>query len=187
MDFNAAWALTKKKFLKDINEMRYDIIRLIKFLRSCDHDQNGGILYQMGKRLMHLPILGWKLKTDVYLKPKWATISGDGAYYIRETWTRETERDLSGVAYRRCSGLHDNLIWWGVPIYCRIHGGMVPDNRGNLQTASTLYNSYRSNATKEFKRSIGRGSLPAMDLQKIILLSILGGGAVLGLYFLGVI
>lgn len=173
--------------LKDMREIRTAISRVWGDLTGEEHDHNGRIMYQIAKRLFHLPILGWKLKTDIYLKPKWATISSENAYRIHERWTRETVRELAANTYRKCYGLHDNLVWWGVPNYIRIQGGIVPDNRGNMQTATTLYNSLKSNATKEFKRTIGKGALPAMDLQKILLLGILGTGAVLGLWFMGVI
>lgn len=186
MDFNATWALTKKKIVKELKETKDDAIRLIRFLRSCDHDHNGGAGYQFIRRLFHLPILGWKLKTDILIKPKWATSEGsENAYTIKETWVKDNVRDLAGTGYVRCYGLHDNILWWGVRNYIKIHGGEVADNRGNLQTATTLNNSMKSNAVKSFRRAMARGALPTMDLQKIGLLLLIGGGAILGMYLMG--
>lgn len=186
MDFDAALTITKKKFIKDLKETKDDAIRLIRFLRSCDHDHNGGVCYQIIRRLFHLPILGWKLKTDILIKPKWATAEGsDNAYTIKEIWVKDRIRDLAGTGYVRCYGLHDNILWWGVRNYIRIHGGEVADNRGNLQTATTLNNSMKSNAFKKFRRTMAHAALHTMDIQKIGLLLLIGGGAILGMYLLG--
>lgn len=186
MDPNAAWIMIKEKFKKDLRETKQDASALIQMILSPEHDHNGGILYQIMRRAFHLPILGWKLKTDILLKPKWATAEGsENAYTIKETWVKESVRDLAGKGYVRCYGLHDNLVWWGVRNYIRIHGGEVAHHRGNLQTATTLNNSMKSNADRKFRRSMAHGALPAMDLQKIGLLLLVGGGAVLGMYFMG--
>lgn len=159
------------------------VIRFHRDLASPMHDNNRGWIYQFLKRLYHLPILGWCIKTDIIFKPR--EFGGEGACRITEEWTKEDLRTLSSKGYVPAHGYHDNILWWGVPHFAKFHGGHISDNHGNLQTATTLNNSMKSNADKQFKRGLSKSALPTMDMQKILILAIIGIGVVIGMYFMG--
>lgn len=159
------------------------IIEIHHDFASVNHDNNRGWIYQFFKRLYHLPILGWSLKTDIIFKPK--EFGGSGACYVNEEWTTLNLRELSSRGYVPAHGYHDNILWWGVKHYLKFHGGHISDNRGNLQTATTLNNSMKSNSDRQFKRGLSRSALPTMDLQKIMILAVIGIGVVVGMYFMG--
>lgn len=150
------------------------------------NDPHGGFFYDLKQRIYHL--FGWSLLIDIILKPDYKPpiqIGNSEEYGRREEWVRFDRGKISKMRYVRCEGLKDNLAWWGVPVYCRISGGIVPP-APDKQTATTLNDRMRSNATKEFMRGMWRGSLPSLSIQQIGLLAILGIGAVLGMWWLGV-
>jgi len=114
----------------------------------------------------------------------------------REHWTERPAWELAQMGYKKCSGLHDSIAWWGVPVYAKIRGGEVYDIRatapdGSLlhsqDTSATLNDAMLSTSTPDFIRGMGRTALPAMDIQKIIFIVIIGIGALLGVKMLGII
>jgi len=114
----------------------------------------------------------------------------------REYWTERPAWELAQMGYKKCTGLHDSIAWWGVPVYAKIRGGEVYDIRatapdGSLlhsqDTSATLNDAMLSTSTPDFIRGMGRTALPAMDIQKIIFIAIIGIGALLGVKMLGII
>jgi hypothetical protein len=113
-----------------------------------------------------------------------------------EHWTERPAWELAQMGYKKCIGLHDSIVWWGVPVYALIRGGEVYDIRatapdGSLlhsqDTSATLNDAMLSTSTPDFIRGMGRTALPAMDIQKIIFIVIIGIGALLGVKMLGII
>lgn len=123
---------------------------------------------------------------------------GKPNYRRSDCWTAREPEELHKAGYLpsiRTPG-YDNIAWWRVPIFARIHDGFVfdihrRDADGNLlysqDTPNTLEDELRSNAVRDFIKGLFKTSLPTMDLQKILMIGILGVGAVFGLMMLGVI
>lgn len=112
------------------------------------------------------------------------------------TWTDRMPADLEQEGYRRCEGLYDSIIWWGVPVFLRFHGLTEFDSRQKngdgeyiipQDTPATLHDFLKSNADREFLKGMAKTSMPDMDLHKLIMIMILVAGAVAGLFLLGVI
>ena len=100
-------------------------------------------------------------------------------------------------------GFHDSLIWWGVRQYVRINGGKmwdisVPigtkrDQEGrevkvflSRDTAATLNDTMESTSTSRFLSGLSKVKMPAMDLQKMLMMIILAIGMIFGLHLVGV-
>lgn len=150
------------------------------------NDPHGGFFYDLKQRLLHL--FGWKLLVLMILKdPTVSMIDTDRKEIVtwREAWTRKDSASISKMGYAKCEGLKDSIAWMGVPVYAKIIGGIVPPSE-NLESATTLNNNMRSTATKEFFRKMWKVKLPSLSIQQIIIIVILGVGAILGMWWLGV-
>lgn len=125
-----------------------------------------------------------------------AAVNRNEARYKRtEIWTDRKPEELQRDGYKRVTGLHDSILWWGVPIYMRIDGGekfdiTQTDANGNLlysqDTAATLHDVMQSHATEAFIKGMGKTQLSTMDTQKIIMIAIIAAGAFFGMYMLGI-
>lgn len=150
------------------------------------NDPNQGFFGDLKARILHL--FGWKLLIDFILKPDYKAPIKTGnpeQFTVREAWTRRPLSEISEMGYCHCYGWKDNLAWWGCPTYIKITGGIVPDAI-NKETATTHNDRMKSNATKKFVRSLWRTSLPSLSIQQIALIGILGIGAVVGMWWMGV-
>lgn len=112
-------------------------------------------------------------------------------YYRRiEYWTDTPAAVLHENGYRICEGLHDNLAWSGVPVMMKIYNfkcSTVDDPRFSKDTPSTLNDRMENNLLNKFAKSLARATtLAGMDLQKLLLMGIVGVGAIIGMKFLGV-
>lgn len=139
-------------------------------------------------------IMLYKLQIDITLNPD--IFEDKQEFYRTERWVKVRKNELVGKGYFKCVGLHDNLLWWGIPQYVRINGGhefdiSVKDKAGRLiycqDTATTLNDAMTSDATEQFFKGMGRAhTLMNMDIQKIIMIAVIAVGAVAGMYYLGV-
>ena len=112
-------------------------------------------------------------------------------YYRRvEYWTDTPAAVLHENGYRICEGLHDNLAWIGVPIMMKLYNFktiIVDDPKFSKDTPSTLNDRMNSNLLNKFAKSLARAAaLNGMDLQKLMLMGIVGVGAIIGMKMLGV-
>lgn len=149
------------------------------------NDPHGGFFYDLKQRILHL--FGWKLLILMVFKEDRSMIETDRKEIVtwREAWTKKDSASISKMGYARCEGLKDNIAWWGVPVYAKIIGGKVPPAE-DLQSATTLDNNMRSTATRDFIKKMWKAKLPALSTQQIVLILILGAGAILGMWWLGV-
>jgi hypothetical protein len=119
-------------------------------------------------------------------------------YYRDEAWTDRPGSELQAQGYMITVGLHDSIIWSGIPVYTRIAGGTMADLSKILDkdgrriysrdSASTLNDAMQSNATEDFRKGLGKASATlTMDIQKIAMIGILAVGAVFGMIMMGVI
>lgn len=123
------------------------------------------------------------LCVDLWLK--WAELGGDQRYRIVEEFRTMSKEDLAKNGYVPWVGWKDNMAWLGVPVYGKIHGGRVAPYAGG-QTATTLNDRMKSNATRDLIKGMSRGQLPSMDMQTIALIGIVAVGAIIGLWWMGV-
>lgn len=166
---------------------------------------NNGFIYNLKSRLKHRTKHGRRLCVDMELKTK-VLAHWNGQFMERSThnvivrtdrWTDVPAEALQEAGYKRVKGMYDSLLWWNVPVYLQIHGGKkfdlssVTDPAGNplysMDTSATLHDAMQSNATLDFIKGMGKTSMSSMDLQKIIMIAIVGVGAVFGLYMMGII
>ena len=115
-----------------------------------------------------------------------------------DRWTEDRNSDLRYHGYTKVINFpgYDSLIWWNVPVYLKLinfHQFDVhkKDEYGRYlysqDTAGTLHDEMVSTATHDFLKGLFKTSLPAIDLQKLGLIAILGIGAIFGLMMMGVI
>ena len=50
-------------------------------------------------------------------------VTGSPTYYRMETWTTKKTNEIICMGYKKCVGLHDNLLWVGIDQYIRINNG----------------------------------------------------------------
>lgn len=136
----------------------------------------------------------YSLLIDVTINPgRWTDAK---EYHRRERWTQLSRREIIAKGYLPCVGLHDNLLWAGIKCYIKINNGEVfdvtaKDRNGNFiysqDTPATLNDAMTSDADERFIKGMGRAkAMLQMDLQTIVMIAIVGAGAIAGLYFLGV-
>ena len=124
-------------------------------------------------------------------------------YKRKEIWTKSTKASLISDGYRMAEGFHDSIIWWGVKQYVRINGGKIwdigvpigtkRDQEGRevkvflpRDTAATLNDTMESTSTNRFLSGLSKVKMPAMDLQKMVMMTILAIGMIFGLHLVGV-
>lgn len=150
------------------------------------NDPNAGFFEDLKQRLIHL--IGWKLVVDIILKPDMRppiAIGRAEQFACREEWVKLSVKEISERGYCKLEGWKDNLAWWGVPVYGQITNGKTPEPM-NQETATTFNDRMKSKATQKFIRSLSRQALPSLSFQQIALIGVLGAGAILGMWWLGV-
>lgn len=110
-------------------------------------------------------------------------------YYVRHSyWTDEKASMLHERGYRNCKNHpdHDNIAWMGVPVMIKLRGfKMVETDEKDGPTF--LHDRMRNNLLNKFARSMARASIVSgMDMQKLIMMGIVGVGAIIGMKVLGV-
>lgn len=128
------------------------------------------------------------LKVDIV--GKWNPVLNKEEYHRTEIWTDEPSEKIHQNGYKVIEGLHDSLIWWGVPIYARLYNLRtveITDPNASRDTPTTLHDRMSTNLTTRFAKSMARATaIAGMDLQKLILMGAIGVGAILGMHFFGV-
>lgn len=133
-------------------------------------------------------IRGMRLLVDITFKPPY--LGGEPKYNQTEKWTDMDPDEIHAIGYREAVGLHDSIVWWGVPIYVRIHNDhefpiaeIYPEKK---DTAYTINDAMLSNTERDFKRGLMRAQLTATaDWQKLFLIGIIGAGIILGTKMMG--
>ena len=123
----------------------------------------------------------------------------EAAFYDRGDYWTEMEPDaLHSAGYLpavRMPG-YDSLAWWGQKVYFRLENFeqydiAAKDDLGRFlysqDTPSTLHDEMTSNATRDFIKAMFKTTMPAMDVQKLIMIALLGVGAFFGLMMMGII
>lgn len=151
-----------------------------------------GIQWTLGERMIKVDVSLQKYQTfQDCVKGTWSE-----GYSRYDRWTSDSAEELQKQGYLKVDGLYDSIVYWGVPVYMRINNASmfdihVKDAEGNFiysqDTAATLHDSMTSNATMAFLKGMNRIAWQAMDMQKIIMIAIVGAGAIFGLYMLGII
>lgn len=154
---------------------------------------NTGIIYNLKQRWKHR---GQKIIVELQMWTKYEHGHNVAMLDRRDFWTDQKKTDIEIDGYKRTTGLYDNIIYWGVPVYTIIKNGETMDiskfvdDTGkpiySLDTASTLHDEMRSNATMDFMKGMGKTQLASMDLQKILMMGLLAIGGVIGLWVMGV-
>ena len=127
-----------------------------------------------------------RLKIDLILSPNWLSTS---QLIRKETFTTQSSEELHAFGYRKCKGLYDNILWMGIPVYVRIVGGHIFDTSSNeysKDTAVTLHDAMTSDATTSFIKSMVKGQIGTMDVQKLLFIGGIAAAAIIGMKVLGV-
>ena len=107
-------------------------------------------------------------------------------YDRKEYWVDTPVEKIHEDGYRRCEGLHDNLAWFGVPVFMKFNEIRIKEEQG-LDSPRFLYDRSQNNLTTKFARSLARAqALTGMDWQKLLLMGGIGIAAVIGMKVLGV-
>lgn len=124
-------------------------------------------------------------------------ITDSPTFYRMEKWTTESTDEIIGKGYKKIVGLHDNLLWAGIKQYAKINNGREfnirqTDKNGvflySQDTPATLNDAMTSDSDNAFIRGMGRAhTMRGMDIQTMAMIGIIGVGAIVGLYFMGVI
>ena len=158
--------------------------------------QRPGILYHLGQIIWHRWVKGEVLKVELDVRPQTAIFGKQPKYRRYEYWTNEKTSELRSIYdYKKAIKWYDSLIWMGVPVWLKIRNVEQFDIRqrdksGNFiysqDTAATLNDVMTSNATSVFIKQMAKIAMSKMDLQTMILMAIIGVGAVVGLHYLGI-
>lgn len=155
----------------------------------------GSFFENLKERWVHR---GETIRVD--LRQMYITVGDEeGAYYDRgDYWTEMSSDALHSAGYLpvvRMPG-YDSLPWWGQKVYMRLENAEQFDIRQkdeygqfiySQDTPSTLHDEMVSNATRDFIKAMFKTTLPSIDIQKIIMIAILGVGAFFGLMMMGII
>ena len=176
-----------------------------KVQRAVDPENqywNRSIFYKLSQRVKFWTIDSERLTVDIFAMSYYPRVedrltdSKVYRYERRDTWTKRSPEELNRDGYYRVDGLYDSIIFWGVPVYIKLHGLRKFDiktvnDKGELiysqDTSATLHDVMQSSATQDFIKGMGKTTMAAMDTQKIIMIAILGAGVIFGLYMLGII
>lgn len=139
--------------------------------------------------LLRRRLQGKKLLIDIIGKP--SVLGGRALYYRKEEWSDKLPEEIHAAGYRIAHGLHDSILWWGVPIYVRFHnfeefdiGHAYPDKK---DTAITLNDAMLSDSDERFKKGLLKTAVSSVaDWQKIGLMVIIGVGVIIGSKLFGV-
>lgn len=110
-------------------------------------------------------------------------------------WTTEKKYQLREQGYKQVKGMvhHDSLIWMFTPVFIKMDGMCKIDiDETNsksmpmpLTTATRLNDIMKSNAIADFIKGLIKGSANKMDTQTMIMMGIIGVGAVFGMHMMG--
>lgn len=115
---------------------------------------------------------------------------------VQMNWVKMPKSSAIASGYKVAKGFNDNIMFLGVSQFARISNVEkfnvhVKDDCGRFifsqDTACTLNDNMMSDNDAKFIKGLGKASLPKMDLQTMIMILIVGAGAIAGLYFMGVI
>ena len=136
---------------------------------------------------------GYILKSDFIAKPP--QFGGEEKKLRRcDKWTDEDRATLESKGYKVIKGLNDSFVWLFVTQYAKLSNFEKFDIRQkdkngrplySLDTSGTLNDSMQSDNDAKFIKGMGKAALPTMDLQTIIMIVLIGAGAIIGLKFLG--
>lgn len=164
--------------------------------------RNGRFFYELKQTFFHRHIMKRKLLVDMrfYLSTPDVTkpnVKPIKSLECKQYWTDYETKDIHKMGYLPVERLHDSLAWVGVPIYLRFDNPQkfeVPQDKDeknhylySQDTPSTLYDKWHSNATKDFIRNMSKLGMREIDTQTIIMIGICAGGALVGMWLLGII
>lgn len=128
------------------------------------------------------------LKVDIV--GRWNPVLRKEEYHRTETWTDEPGENIHQIGYKQIIGLHDSLIWWGVPIYARLYNLRtleITDPDATKDNPSFLHDRMTTSLSTRFAKSLARATaLAGMDMQKLLLMGGIAAAAVFGMHYLGV-
>lgn len=111
-----------------------------------------------------------------------------GKFIPEYTWTNWTKKRITEAGYRRAYGLMSEWIHMFCPVYVRFHGWnryhIEQDNNACLDTANSLFDFYKSNATKNFIKGMTKAQRPDIENKTLLTIAIVGAGCVLGFFLL---
>lgn len=155
--------------------------------------------------IKHRWLNGERLAIDISLDKRILACGEEpvAIYNRKEVWTKSTKASLISDGYRMAEGFHDSILWWGVRQYIRINGGKIwdisvpigtkKDQDGRevkvflpRDTAATLNDTMESTSTSRFLSGLSKIKMPAMDIQKMVMMIVLAIGMVFGLHLVGV-
>ena len=145
-------------------------------------------LRDMAEVFWHYWIRRRSLKVDIV--GRWNPILKKEEYHRTENWVDEPSEKIHENGYRQIVGLHDSLIWWGVPVYARLHNLRtieIIDPNASQDTPSFLYDRMKSNLSTKWARGLARiSAIAGMDIQKLLLMGGIAVAAIIGMKYMGV-
>lgn len=135
---------------------------------------------------------GCALIIDIYADPY---LPNEGWCDIHKMWVDWKTETINDQKYKLGKGFEDSLLFAFVPQYVRIHNldcfdTSIKDPAGQFifsqDTASTLHDAMMSQSDMQFRKGMSKIGMQTMDIQTIIMIVIVGVGAIFGLHMLGV-
>ena len=141
----------------------------------------------MAEVFWHYWIRHRSLKVDIV--GRWNPILKKEEYHRIENWVDEPSEKIHENGYRQIVGLHDSLIWWGVPVYARLYNLRtieIIDPNASQDTPSFLYDRMKSNLATKWARGLARvAAIAGMDIQKLVLMGGIAVAAIIGMKYMG--
>ena len=135
----------------------------------------------------------YSLVSHVIAKPK--ILGGEEKHRREEFFTNMDRAKIIADGHKPCVGLHDHIAWAFIPQYMKLSNFEkfnvhVRDKNGSFifsqDTSGTLHDAMVSENDHKFIKGFGKVEMSKMDLQTMIMILVVGAGAVFGLHFMGV-
>ncbi len=184
--------------------LKYHPSELTSIVRyDYDHARmRGKFFYDLRETFIHYRIMNHKLVVDAqyylaYPKNFRIGIEMEKMLSIQQCWTNASSVQIREMGYKKVERLHDNLTWLGVPCYIRFENAkkfdtpMEKDPATGIYlhpvlTPSLSYDKMKSNATQDFLKDLKKGAPRDIDVHTMVMIAVVGIGAILGLWLMGV-
>ncbi len=135
----------------------------------------------------------WKgcvLIIDIYADP----YTKDGWCDIHKMWVDWSTAAINEQKYKLGKVFQDSILFAFVPQYVKLHNMKVFDvsvktAAGDFiysqDTASTLHDAMVSQSDVQFRKGMSKVGMQTMDIQTIIMIAVVGVGAIFGMHMLG--
>lgn len=106
-----------------------------------------------------------------------------GKYEPYYSWSDLNRETLHRLGFKDAVKFHDDLRYSGVKTYIKLNG-FVEAPRPNMETSSTMYDFYMSDAPHDFQKGLTQTKFASLDTKQLMVAIPVVIGLIIGFYFL---